>query len=177
MGMYIAKFPIIVQYKKHNHEKYTTDQFKNGNAYAYLRFKGNRIVFEVLYSDMRQSYKITIPKWYVYQMMLYHLQLRPITRWYTGNGCDNLWLHHNIRKVKKFDILNTNPDDVKKDYDDAVKNMRTLIPYMTGRSKYEAERELDKLLNMEWIISLLTQITKCKNYEFKADEKYIHKLE
>ena len=151
---YLARFPIHVRSKKaFTKQPYRKDKyFKTGYAELNIR-KNGAIEFNLRIGDQKYDFKITISKWSLYQMFLYHLSLRPI--WQTKS---EFYISPEMRKVKYVDIDKVPIADIIDDYDGAVKHLRLIIPTMDGEHKDHAETQMRNLLDRQWKIDILRQI-------------------
>lgn len=185
---YIAKAPIGVNVKRYTpphrqnsrtHTKRTHEQFsvyihdQHRHGYAYLTIdKLGKIYFVITIKDNAKKnwIKVGISKWYLYEMLLYHLTLRPIIPPDIETKTNTeLWLdkHRNKNKIKDLDNLNW--EQVQKDYGNAMVRVKDVVSVSTGKSKEKADAQLRKLIEYESKITMLKFIDDCKNMECECD--------
>lgn len=158
--MYIAKSKIHIQTKRIGRKRYSS---KNGyTGYLYLDVtEDHKINLNLRIKDKRNSIRVNIGKYAVYDMLMYHLSFRPIER---PKGAI-VYLNERARALKsETDFGKLTPDQIKKEYEESIEGLKSVIKVGAepGRIRM-AERQLEKLVESNWKIKLLHDIWLAKN--------------
>jgi len=101
------------------------------------------ITFEIDLNTPKVAYRINVSNHYIYEMMKYHLAVRPI-RLHNGDE-HKLRLHEKIRRVPYYDLDNIPVAIIAEKYEDACSHLGNLITYSTGKQKKAAEYQLQRM--------------------------------
>lgn len=122
------------------------------NLYVYLQTK-------------KTEYRVNIAKSNIYEMLKYHLSIRPI-RLHKLNR--EVMYHDKIKIVRYKDIDNYSIDELYYKYTRAVVHLQDTIRFSTGREKEAAEWQLRRLLAREATIDILRTIEYSMKMPFRS---------
>lgn len=172
-GVIICRFPISVGYKKtvtveqKKKDKKGYRPHKDLNGWANLGMDAkNNINFFITLQSKFGIYQIRISQWSLLKMLKYRLSLRPIHQTKT-----DFYAHRNIKKIPYYEnIFNMPVEDVRKEYDNIVKHMKSLVRMSEGEQKERKELQLEDLLRREGQIDLWDCMKACEKCELDIIE-------
>ena len=168
--MFIAKSKIHIQTKridkkKKSSKKYSSKKYSSKNGYTgYLYLdvtEDHKINLNLRIKDKRNSIRVNIGKYAVYDMLMYHLSFRPIVRPKDAV----VYLNERARSLKsEMDFGKLTPDQIKKEYEESIEELKSVIKVGAepGRIRM-AERQLDELVESNWKMNLFHDIWLAKN--------------
>ena len=99
-------------------------------------------------------------------MLKYRLALRPIHQTKT-----DFYAHESIKKIPYYEnIFNLTVEEVRRQYDDVVKHMKSLVRMSEGEQKERKELQLEDLLRREGQIDLWDCMKACEKCELDVLE-------
>ena len=168
---FLTKFPIKISQKKYNEinringnerkYEYTkcTDFTK---TYGYFSIEKNgHVDFIIKLNDnnKRITYTIVIAKQHLYDSLLLFLQYRPVKR--LKERTENFYTKHKISITSNNDLYNDSIQNVKQQYDIAKTELKNIIDDSPDKvRKRTAELQLNRLLEQQWKMDLLSEIHK-----------------
>ena len=158
--MFIAKSKIHIQTKRIRRKKYSSKNGYTGHLYLDIT-EDNKINLNLRIKDKKNSIRVNIGKYAVYDMLMYHLSFRPIIRPKDGV----VYLNERARSLKsEMDFGKLTPDQIKKEYEESIEELKSVIKVGAepGRIRM-AERQLEILVESKWKIELLHDIWLAKN--------------
>lgn len=171
-GTIICQFPISIGYKtKKTVEQRKIDKkgflsHKDLEGWARLGLDAkNNINFFITLQSKFGIYQIRISQWSLLRMLKYRLALRPIHQTKT-----DFYAHESIKKIPYYEnIFNLPVEEVRRQYDDVVKHMKSLVRMSEGEQKERKELQLEDLLRREGQIDLWDCMKACEKCELDVN--------
>ncbi len=191
---YLTKFPVVVREQKHEREnsinghktKYESTQSKRFSSHFgfFSIDKGNNVDFVITLKDSRNRRNIylNIAKQHLYDSLLMFLQYRPIQR--ASSRTEQLYCKsERLHKLMDHnsEMYNSTITEVRERFDNAKKELGNIIVDSPGPvSKRTAELQLNRLLETQWKMELLSMINesekKIKEIKIFDIEKHEQKI-
>lgn len=168
----LVSCPVGVMYKKMGSERFYPGKEKL-KATAFIGVdKRKRLFFQIGLIIPGGTYiKLTISKYYLYEMIKYHLKLKPIP----SQDSSKLWFHNLkvARELQSEDLDSIDSDRILDDYLSAVTNMESVVNHPCNKHKEEAHQQYMGLLALEERIKNWAYIQACRKYNLIPDpEEY-----
>jgi hypothetical protein len=159
-----------------NKRYYPGNKLYKGRAYLGVD-RHKRLFFQVGIQLPGHKYiKVTISKKYLFEMLKYHLKLRPIPS--IPKGDHNLWFENPKieAELKREDIENLDPDTIIDEYLAAVANMEKVLNSPCANTK-RARKQYYALLALEDKIKLWAFTQACKKQNVIPDPDIYKKID
>ncbi|MCC4771278.1 hypothetical protein FXV91_14235 [Methanosarcina sp. DH2] len=153
---YLLAAPASISFKKKGGKKYQSSL--TCKAKAYLGFnKAGKIIFSVVGSTNDENIKITVSKYYLLQMLMCHLCLRPIQK----GSQQNLWDYKGILKkngVVPIDLEGKSLDEIKDEYQQVKSLLEEFLSVASLKDQEKAKKQYENLIEAKYKIDVLTEI-------------------
>jgi hypothetical protein len=167
--------PAAVMYKQIGSQKFIAGKDKF-TAKAFLGIdKRKRLFFQVgLFIPGRTYVLLTISKFYLLEILKYHLKLKPIY----PQDTSKLWFHHEeiTKAIQTEDLDSIDPDRILEDYLAAVTNMENVVKHPCNHHKEQSHQQLQHLLSLEDRIKTWAYVQACKNEDLIPDPMELKEL-
>lgn len=128
-------------------------------------------MFQIAIWGPKQLYiRVTLSKYYVLEMIKYHLKIKPITQPYKKADLQ-IWHHHPklAKSLQTTYLENIDPDILLDEYLAAIQNMTGVVNKSTGTNRDKALEQLADLIELEQKIRWWSYIQFCKKKTIEPD--------